>query len=146
MAVVTLNGATGVGGPEVGVEVARLLKADYVDRLLLAEAAKRARDGDGPTLLELRTYRYKGHSMSDPAKYRTREEVDEYRQKDPIEQIKKEIFSKKLATEKELVVIEDGIKKKIEDAVKFAEESPYPDPSESLKDVYEQKDYTFTTD
>jgi len=112
----------------------------------VAKAAVAARKGDGPTLLELRTYRYKGHSMSDPAKYRTREEVDEYRKKDPIEQVKKEILAKRIATEKELFGIEQTIKVKIDEAVKFAEDSPYPDPSESLRDVYQQEDYPFTTD
>ncbi|MDA0193674.1 MAG: pyruvate dehydrogenase (acetyl-transferring) E1 component subunit alpha [Bacteroidetes bacterium] len=112
----------------------------------VAEAAVRARNGDGPTLLELRTYRYKGHSMSDPAKYRTREEVDEYRKKDPIEQVKNDILTNKIATEKELIAIEAKIKDTIEEAVKFAEESPYPDPSEALKDVYHQEDYPFTID
>ena len=112
----------------------------------VSEAAARARKGDGPTLLELRTYRYKGHSMSDPAKYRTREEVDEYRQKDPIEQVKNEILKKKIGSEKEVGDIEASIKAKVEAAVKFAEESPYPDPAEALRDVYTQNDYPFTTD
>ena len=112
----------------------------------VGEAAIRARNGDGPTLLELRAYRYKGHSMSDPAKYRTREEVDEYRKKDPIEQVKNNILTNKIATEKDLLAIEAKIKDTIEEAVRFAEESPYPDPSEALKDVYQQEDYQFTID
>lgn len=110
------------------------------------EAANRARKGDGPTLLELRTYRYKGHSMSDPAKYRTRDEVDEYRKKDPIEQVKSQILKSKIAPEKELQVIEEKIKSSVEAAVKFAEESPLPDPSEAMHDVYKEPNYPFTTD
>ncbi|MEQ9423988.1 MAG: pyruvate dehydrogenase (acetyl-transferring) E1 component subunit alpha [Cyclobacteriaceae bacterium] len=112
----------------------------------VSEAAARARKGEGPTLLELRTYRYKGHSMSDPAKYRTRDEVDEYRKKDPIEQVKSKILKEKISTEKELKAIEDKIKKSVEDAVKFAEDSPWPDPSDAFNDVYAEKDYPFTID
>ncbi|MCC5921221.1 MAG: pyruvate dehydrogenase (acetyl-transferring) E1 component subunit alpha [Cyclobacteriaceae bacterium] len=109
----------------------------------IEEAAERARDGEGPTLLELRTYRYKGHSMSDPAKYRTKEEVEEYKQKDPIEQVKKAILDKKIATEEDLKEIDKKVKQQVEDAVKFAEESDYPDPSEAFKDVYAQADYPY---
>lgn len=109
-------------------------------------AAKRARSGEGPTLLEFRTYRYKGHSMSDPAKYRTKEELEEYKSKDPIEQVKETILSKKFATEKELDAIDEKIKKEVADSVKFAEESPYPDPEEAFKDVYAQQDYPFIND
>jgi len=112
----------------------------------VAEAADRARRGDGPTLLELRTYRYKGHSMSDPAKYRTREEVDIYRKKDPIEQVKDEILKTKIASDKEIAAIDAIVKGKVEAAVKFAEESPYPEATEAFHDVYAQTDYPFTTD
>ena len=115
-------------------------------RKAIEEAAIRARKGDGPTLLELRTYRYKGHSMSDPAKYRTREEVDEYRKKDPIEQVKAQILKSKIASDKEIQAIDEKVKSAVEDAVKFAEESPLPDPSEALRDVYKEPNYPFTTD
>ncbi len=111
--------------------------------LALEEAAKRARKGDGPTLLEFRTYRYKGHSMSDPAKYRTKEEVEEYKSQDPIEQVKSSILSNKMATEEELEEIDKKIKQQVLDAVKFAEESEFPDASEAFKDVYVQTDYPF---
>lgn len=107
------------------------------------KAAKRARAGEGPTLLEFRTYRYKGHSMSDPAKYRTKEEVAEYKNQDPIEQVKETILSKKLATEKQVDEIDQKIKQRIAEAVEFADESPFPDPSEAFKDVYVQTDYPF---
>ncbi|MFZ6009316.1 MAG: pyruvate dehydrogenase (acetyl-transferring) E1 component subunit alpha [Bacteroidota bacterium] len=112
----------------------------------VAKAAERARTGEGPTLLEFRTYRYKGHSMSDPAKYRKKEEVEEYKQRDPIEVVKKTILQKKFATEKELEEIDRKIHEQVEESVKFAEESKYPDPSEALRDIYAQKDYPYITD
>jgi pyruvate dehydrogenase E1 component alpha subunit len=114
--------------------------------LAVARAAERARNGEGPTLLELRTYRYKGHSMSDPAKYRSKEEVEEYKMRDPIEVVKKTILEKKFATEKEIEVIDRRINEKVEESVKFAEESKYPDPGEALRDVYMQTDYPYITD
>lgn len=109
-------------------------------------AAERARRGDGPTLLEFRTYRYKGHSMSDPAKYRTKEEVQEYKDRDPIELLRETILKKKYATEEELKEIDANIKARVAESVKFAEESAYPDPSEAYKDVYMQEDYPYITD
>lgn len=112
----------------------------------VAIAAERARKGEGPTLLEFRTYRYKGHSMSDPAKYRTKDEVEEYKQRDPIEVVKRTILSKKYASEKELEAIDQRILEKIDESVKFAEESDFPDPSQALKDVYVQEDYPFVLD
>ena len=114
--------------------------------IAVAKAASRARAGEGPTLLEFRTYRYKGHSMSDPAKYRSKEEVEEYKQRDPIEVVKKAILEKKFATEKELEAIDQRILQQVEEAVKFAEESKFPDPSEALKDIYAQTDYPYITD
>ncbi|MFY0651120.1 MAG: pyruvate dehydrogenase (acetyl-transferring) E1 component subunit alpha [Cyclobacteriaceae bacterium] len=112
----------------------------------VAEAADRARKGDGPTLLEFRTYRYKGHSMSDPAKYRTKEEVEAYKMRDPIEQVKKLILDGKIATQKDLDAIDAQIKDKVAESVKFAEESAFPDPSEAYKDVYAQQDYPYLED
>jgi pyruvate dehydrogenase E1 component alpha subunit len=112
----------------------------------VARAAVRARAGEGPTLLEFRTYRYKGHSMSDPQKYRTKEEVEEYKQRDPIEQVRKSILEKKIATEKDLEEIEHKVNAQVEESVKFAEESNYPDPSEALHDIYAQSDYPFIMD
>lgn len=110
------------------------------------KAAKRARGGEGPTLLEFRTYRYKGHSMSDPAKYRTKEEVQQYKDKDPIEQVRKTILSQKFAAEEELDAIDKKIKDEVAGYVKFAEESNYPDASEAYHDVYAEPDYPFVTD
>jgi pyruvate dehydrogenase E1 component alpha subunit len=112
----------------------------------VAEAAERARKGEGPTLLEFRTYRYKGHSMSDPQKYRTKEEVEEYKQRDPIEQVKMTILENKILTEDELKEIDARVKQKVVDAVKFAEESPWPNGEDAFKDVYAEEDYPFIRD
>lgn len=112
----------------------------------VARAADRARAGEGPTLLEFRTYRYKGHSMSDPQKYRSKDEVEQYKNQDPIEQVRKAILDKKIATEKDLEAIEQKINGQVEESVKFAEESNYPDPSEALKDIYAEPDYPFIMD
>ncbi|MCO4292805.1 pyruvate dehydrogenase (acetyl-transferring) E1 component subunit alpha [Solitalea sp. MAHUQ-68] len=109
-------------------------------------AVQRARAGEGPSFLEIRTYRYKGHSMSDPAKYRTKEEVEEYKAKDPVEQVKSTILEKKYADAKWFEEIEAKVKEIVEDSVKFAEESNYPDPSELYKDVYVQEDYPYIMD
>ncbi|MFN4234196.1 MAG: pyruvate dehydrogenase (acetyl-transferring) E1 component subunit alpha [Bacteroidia bacterium] len=109
----------------------------------IADAAERARKGDGPTLLEMKTYRYRGHSMSDPAKYRTKEEVEEYKQKDPIEQVLATIRKNKYATEQEIVAIEERVKQQVEESVKFAEDSPFPAAEDLYKDVYVQADYPF---
>jgi pyruvate dehydrogenase E1 component alpha subunit len=109
----------------------------------VSEAADRARRGDGPTLLEFRTYRYKGHSMSDPQKYRTKEEVEEYKQRDPIEQVLATIRENKILSEEEIDAIIKKVKKQVDDAVKFAEESPLPDGMDAFKDVYVQEDYPF---
>lgn len=109
----------------------------------VAEAADRARRGDGPTLLELRTYRYKGHSMSDPAKYRTKEELENYKMRDPIEQVKKVILDNGFATEDELKAIDNKIKDQVAEAVQFAEDSPYPEPGDAYTDVYMDHEYPF---
>jgi pyruvate dehydrogenase E1 component alpha subunit len=109
----------------------------------IEQAVDRGRRGDGPTFLEIKTYRYKGHSMSDPAKYRSKEEVEEYKLKDPIEQIRKAILERNYATELQLDEIDNGIKLEIDECVKFAEESPFPDDNELLKDIYAQSDYPF---
>jgi pyruvate dehydrogenase E1 component alpha subunit len=112
----------------------------------VVEAAERARRGDGPTLLEFRTYRYKGHSMSDPQKYRTREEVEEYKLKDPIEQVRKKITENNILTEDEIAAITQKVKEQVEKAVQFAEESPWPDGQDAFEDVYMQEDYPFVTE
>lgn len=129
------------------------MPADSVDGMsaeavheAVSRAVKRAREGDGPTLLEIKTYRYKGHSISDPQKYRTKEEVEEYKQRDPISLVKATILKNKFATEADLEAIDKRVAEKVEASVKFAEESPWPDDSEVLKDIVLQPDYPFIVD
>ena len=112
----------------------------------VARAVKRAREKGGPTLLELKTYRYKGHSISDPAKYRHKEEVEEYKGKDPINTTLKTIYENKYATEEEIKAIDERVQKAVNESVKFAEESPWPNDDEVLKDVYVDKNYPFIVD
>ena len=112
----------------------------------VARAAERARKGDGPTLLEFKTYRYKGHSMSDPAKYRTKEELEDYRNRDAIEGVRHTLLSNNMATEADLEAIDEAIKARVNEAVEFAETSPYPTPDELYKDVYVQADYPYIHD
>jgi len=112
----------------------------------VARAVKRAREGDGPTLIELKTYRYKGHSVSDPQKYRSKEEVEEYKSQDPINKVMHSILENKYATQEELNVIDARIANRVEECVKFAEESPWPDDSELMKDVYMDANYPFEED
>jgi len=112
----------------------------------IIRAVNRARQGDGPTLIEIKTYRYKGHSMSDPQKYRSKEEVEEYKERDPIEYCKKTLLDKFGVTAAEIEVIDERVRVEVEESVRFAEESPWPDESELLKDVYVQEDYPFIVD
>ena len=117
-------------------------QVDGMDVLAVREATeravKRAREGGGPFILEVKTYRYRGHSMSDPAKYRTKEEVDEVKKtRDPIEHVKM-LLDQAGATEADLRPIEDEIKAIVAEAVQFAQESPEPDPSELYTDVYQE--------
>ncbi|MCY7352676.1 MAG: pyruvate dehydrogenase (acetyl-transferring) E1 component subunit alpha [Cytophagaceae bacterium] len=109
----------------------------------ISRAAERARAGEGPTFLEFRTYRYRGHSMSDPMKYRTKDELEQYKQRDPIEQVKATILENGVATEDDLAAIDAKIKTQVDESVKFAEESPYPPVEEAYRDVYMQKDYPY---
>lgn len=99
-------------------------------------AAERARKGEGSALIECKTYRRKGHSRADPAKYRPKEEVEEWLRKDPIKRFKECLMKEHSFTERELSVIEEETAKAIGEATKFALESPYPDPEEALEDVY----------
>ena len=112
----------------------------------VARAVNRARQGEGPTLLEMKTYRYKGHSVSDPQKYRTKDEVEEYKDQDPITKVTKTILDNNFATEAALKAIDDKITLIVDASVKFAEESPWPDDSELLKDVYIDQHYPFIVD
>jgi pyruvate dehydrogenase E1 component alpha subunit len=109
-------------------------------------AVNRAREKGGPTLLEIKTYRYKGHSMSDPQKYRTKEELEEYKEKDPIEHVLKVLKEQHGVPDSDIETIVERVRLEVEESVKFAEESPWPADDELLKDVYVQKDYPFIMD
>jgi pyruvate dehydrogenase E1 component alpha subunit len=109
----------------------------------IEEAANRARKGDGPTLLDIRTYRYKGHSMSDPQKYRSKDEVAEWQEKDPIEHCLKVIKDNKWLTAKKIEEIGEWVKKEVAESIKFAEDSPLPAAEEIYDDVYKQTDYPY---
>src|SRR5699024_5952381 len=107
------------------------------------EAIERARSGGGPTLLELKTYRYRGHSMSDAQHYRTKEEVKEYQQIDPILQVKEKILEENWATEDDIKEIDKRVKDLVKECEKFADESDWPELSVMYDSVYEQEDYPF---
>jgi len=100
------------------------------------KAVERARKGEGPTLIECKTYRHKGHSRVDPAKYRPKKEVEEWLAKDPIKRFKEKLLKTNTLEEAEIRQIEKEVSAEIEEAVKFAMESPYPAPEEALQDVY----------
>ncbi len=101
------------------------------------KAVKWCREGNGPIILEMLTYRYRGHSMSDPAKYRTREEVEKVRSEhDPIEQVRLRLLQKKWATEDELKKIDAKVREVVNEAAEFATNDPEPDPSELYTDIY----------
>lgn len=112
----------------------------------IEEAVKRARKGGGPTLIEIKTYRYKGHSMSDPAKYRSKEEMEEYKLKDPLETTLAKMKKDFKITDAEIEAITERVKAQVEESVQFAEDSPWPDDDELLKDVYAEEDYPFIVD
>ncbi len=112
----------------------------------MTDAVRRAREEHTPTFLEIKTYRYKGHSMSDPAKYRTREEVDEFKHRDPIDEIMRKLLENNFATQADLDKLEEKIKAIVEDSVQFAEESPWPDASEIYTDNYAEPDYPYLMD
>ncbi len=109
----------------------------------IEEAVARARKGDGPTLLEMKTYRYKGHSMSDAQTYRTKDEVKEYQAQDPIEKVLATIKVNKWMTDAQIEAAEQKVEDIVAESVKFGEESPYPAADELFKDVYVQEDYPF---
>jgi pyruvate dehydrogenase E1 component alpha subunit len=109
----------------------------------MTEAIERARRGDGPTFLEMKTYRYRGHSMSDAQLYRSKEEVDEYRKIDPITQVLDIIKEKKYATDAEIEAMDQRVKDLVDECEKFAEESPFPEAQQLYDVVYEQENYPF---
>jgi pyruvate dehydrogenase E1 component alpha subunit len=100
------------------------------------EAVERARSGKGPTLMECKTYRHKGHSRFDPATYRPKEEVEEWLKRNPITRFRAKLLEMKTLTEEEADKIEQEVVAAVEDAVKFALESPYPAPEEALEHVH----------
>lgn len=110
----------------------------------IEEAVARARRGDGPTLLEMKTYRFKGHSMSDAQTYRTKDEVKDYQTNhDPIDRVLKTLLDNKWIDEKGIEETEARVKALVDESIQFAEESPYPDASELYKDVYAEPNYPF---
>ncbi len=128
------------------------MPGDQVDGMIpetvheaVERAVRRAREKGGPTLLEIKTYRYKGHSMSDPAKYRSKEEMEEYKLQDPIETTLAKLKNLGV-TDEEIEQINERVKNEVADSVKFAEESAFPDDDEVLKDVYAEDDYPFIMD
>lgn len=116
---------------------------DGMDPEVVAESVKeavdRARKGDGPTFLEMKTYRYKGHSMSDAQKYRTKDEVAEYQKIDPITKVLDMIKKNKWATDKEIQAILDQVKATVKEAVEFAESSPFPSNDSLYQNVYAEE-------
>ena len=129
------------------------MPADTVDGMspedvhnAVLRAVNRAREKGGPTFLEIKTYRYKGHSMSDPQKYRTKEELEEYKEKDPIEHVLKTLTDEFKVGAEVIEGIKERVKQEVEESVTFAEESPLPNDDELLKDVYIQQDYPYITD
>jgi len=100
------------------------------------EAIRRARRGDGPTLIEMKTYRWYGHSEIDPANYRTQEELEAWKRKDPVPRFEKLLLERGIIDEGYKKTTLQRIEREIEDAIEFAEKSPHPDPSEILEDVY----------
>jgi pyruvate dehydrogenase E1 component alpha subunit len=113
---------------------------DGMDVLAVREAviraAERAREKSLPTLLEIRTYRFMGHSMSDPGNYRTRAEIEKYQERDPIKLFTQSLRETGVLEDKSLKEIEDRVHAEVDHAAKFADESPLPDPSELYTDVY----------
>lgn len=123
-------------GPVDGMDPVKVAEA-------LDEAMARARKGDGPTFLEFKTYRYRGHSMSDAQHYRTKEEVAEYQKIDPITTVKEHILEKKYATEDQIKEIDQRVKDLVTECEKFADESEFPPLDIMYDSVYEQEDYPF---
>ena len=112
----------------------------------MERALKHIRSGKGPYFLEINTYRYRGHSVSDPAKYRTKEELEYYKGLDPINTIEDKIVKDKIGTQKEVDAIKAKINEEVADAVQFAEDSEFPPASELYTDNYVQEDYPFIMD
>ncbi|XCI75369.1 MAG: pyruvate dehydrogenase (acetyl-transferring) E1 component subunit alpha [Flavobacteriales bacterium] len=120
---------------------------DGMDPVKVAEAAyeaiERARRGEGPTFLDIRTYRYKGHSISDAGMYRTKEEIEQYKEQDPILKLKNLILQNNWSSTEQLTIIEEEAKEKPEECAQFAEASDCPPVEQMYELVYQQADYPF---
>lgn len=114
--------------------------------IAISEAAEHCRAGKGPMLLEIMTYRYRGHSMSDPAKYRTKDEEQEYKERDPLGIIETKMLKNGYITEDELKALQEDVKQQVNESVRFADESPLPSPDELYTDNYVQTDYPYIMD
>ena len=112
----------------------------------LEKAIEHIRAGKGPYFLEIKTYRYRGHSVSDPAKYRSKDELNHYKDMDPLKHIESKIIDNSIATVEEIQHIKDKIKEEIAEAIDFAEKSPLPQPHELYEDNYSGNDYPFLRD
>ena len=122
--------AFGIPGEKIdGMNVFKVIEA-------ADKAGKYVREGNGPYIIEVQTYRYRGHSMSDPAKYRTKEELDNYKETDPIEIVKSEMLKKKFVSEKEIEKINKEIIEEIKLAAEFSLNSNYPKDNELYTNVY----------
>ncbi|CAG9464940.1 unnamed protein product [Pedinophyceae sp. YPF-701] len=120
------------GMPGVLVDGMDVLKVNQVAQ----EAIDRARRGDGPTLIEFETYRFRGHSLADPDELRSQEEKDAYLARDPIPRLRQQMLDNGLATEEEIKAIEERVAKEIDEAVEFADKSPKPEPGQLLENVF----------
>ena len=109
----------------------------------MRELAKQAREESKPALVEIRTYRYRGHSMSDPQKYRTKEEMEAKKNEDPIIRLKSYMVENGLASNEDLDAVDEEVKQEVMDSVEFAENSPFPPVETMYEDVYVQEDYPF---
>lgn len=123
-------------GPVDGMKPEKVAEA-------LDEAIMRARSGGGPSFLDIKTYRYRGHSMSDAQKYRTKEEVEEYQKIDPITNVKETLLEKGYATEDDIKAMDKRVKDKVKECEEFAEKSPFPDKNVMYDVVYQQDNYPF---
>ncbi|HKK46741.1 MAG TPA: pyruvate dehydrogenase (acetyl-transferring) E1 component subunit alpha [Balneolaceae bacterium] len=111
----------------------------------MKEIAEDVRENSEPWLVEIRTYRYRGHSMSDPMKYRTKEELQEYEKLDPIERIKNYLVDEDIINEEKIEEIQDGVEDTVMEAIDYAEESDFPEPDALYDDMFVEDDYPFHT-
>lgn len=126
-------------GESLGIKGTQVDGMDFEKTYLaMKKATDEIRKTSIPQILEVKTYRYRGHSMSDPATYRTKEEVENYKSNDPIEKVKEQIIAKKYLTEGKIKEIDQEVKQTIKEAASFAENSPLPDARELYTDIYTQ--------